>query len=156
MVSPKIRTQSFLQAERDDETIKYFAIVAHFLYPYKKGLKFLIPCPKGETRSIHTPLQDCKFSKIFNKFESFTNYPFRLKFPAAHLNLPIISSILIIKINAYPAIFGWYIKKPLLSQQGFRKHQWWCGPGSNRRHKDFQSFALPTELPHHSVLGVQK
>jgi len=20
----------------------------------------------------------------------------------------------------------------------------WCGPGSNRRHKDFQSFALPT------------
>ncbi len=26
---------------------------------------------------------------------------------------------------------------------------WWCGPGSNRRHKDFQSFALPTELPHH-------
>jgi hypothetical protein len=27
---------------------------------------------------------------------------------------------------------------------------WWCGPGSNRRHKDFQSFALPTELPHHS------
>ena len=25
----------------------------------------------------------------------------------------------------------------------------WCGAGSNRRHKDFQSFALPTELPHH-------
>ena len=25
----------------------------------------------------------------------------------------------------------------------------WCGPGLNRRHKDFQSFALPTELPHH-------
>ncbi len=24
----------------------------------------------------------------------------------------------------------------------------WCGPVSNRRHKDFQSFALPTELPH--------
>ena len=24
----------------------------------------------------------------------------------------------------------------------------WCGAGSNRRHKDFQSFALPTELPH--------
>ena len=29
--------------------------------------------------------------------------------------------------------------------QGFQ----WCGAGSNRRHKDFQSFALPTELPHH-------
>ena len=27
-------------------------------------------------------------------------------------------------------------------------HQGWCGAGSNRRHKDFQSFALPTELPH--------
>ena len=25
---------------------------------------------------------------------------------------------------------------------------WWCGAGLNRRHKDFQSFALPTELPH--------
>ena len=30
--------------------------------------------------------------------------------------------------------------------------RWWCGAGSNRRHKDFQSFALPTELPHH--LGI--
>ena len=29
----------------------------------------------------------------------------------------------------------------------------WCGPGSNRRHKDFQSFALPTELPHHFQTG---
>ena len=27
----------------------------------------------------------------------------------------------------------------------------WCGAGSNRRHKDFQSFALPTELPHHPL-----
>jgi hypothetical protein len=27
----------------------------------------------------------------------------------------------------------------------------WCGAGSNRRHKDFQSFALPTELPHHRI-----
>jgi alkane 1-monooxygenase len=35
----------------------------------------------------------------------------------------------------------------------------WCGPGSNRRHKDFQSFALPTELPHHQLAcanGLQK
>ena len=28
----------------------------------------------------------------------------------------------------------------------------WCGAESNRRHKDFQSFALPTELPHHIYL----
>ena len=26
---------------------------------------------------------------------------------------------------------------------------WWAGVESNRRHKDFQSFALPTELPAH-------
>jgi len=25
----------------------------------------------------------------------------------------------------------------------------WCEPGLNRRHMDFQSIALPTELPHH-------
>ena len=27
----------------------------------------------------------------------------------------------------------------------------WCEAGSNRRHKDFQSFALPTELPHRLI-----
>ena len=33
----------------------------------------------------------------------------------------------------------------------------WCGPGLNRRHMDFQSIALPTELPHlPSLLGQQK
>ena len=26
---------------------------------------------------------------------------------------------------------------------------WWCHQESNRGHKDFQSFALPTELWHH-------
>jgi hypothetical protein len=35
--------------------------------------------------------------------------------------------------------------------QGFS----WCGAGSNRRHKDFQSFALPTELPHHQVKNLK-
>jgi hypothetical protein len=30
----------------------------------------------------------------------------------------------------------------------------WCGAGSNRRHKDFQSFALPTELPHRNFSGT--
>jgi hypothetical protein len=28
-----------------------------------------------------------------------------------------------------------------------RRDKWWLGTESNRRHKDFQSFALPTELP---------
>ena len=32
---------------------------------------------------------------------------------------------------------------------------WWCGAGLNRRHKDFQSFALPTELPHPSIVNYQ-
>ncbi len=31
----------------------------------------------------------------------------------------------------------------------------WCGAGSNRRHKDFQSFALPTELPHHWAAKIE-
>ena len=35
-----------------------------------------------------------------------------------------------------------------LSYMHFSVFGWWCGPESNRRHKDFQSFALPTELPH--------
>ena len=41
------------------------------------------------------------------------------------------------------------IKKPLLqpeSQQGFEEFKKWSEPGSNRRHMDFQSIALPTEL----------
>ena len=29
---------------------------------------------------------------------------------------------------------------------------WWPRPGSNRRHTDFQSVALPTELPSHGLL----
>ena len=36
------------------------------------------------------------------------------------------------------------IKSPGHQTRAFQ----WCGAGSNRRHKDFQSFALPTELPH--------
>ena len=32
----------------------------------------------------------------------------------------------------------------------------WCWEESNCRHKDFQSFALPSELQHHLVLGVQR
>ena len=32
---------------------------------------------------------------------------------------------------------------------------WWLGTESNRRHKDFQSFALPTELPSLFKMAVQ-
>lgn len=31
----------------------------------------------------------------------------------------------------------------------FWQKKWWLGTGSNRRHADFQSAALPTELPSH-------
>src|SRR5690349_22652901 len=32
---------------------------------------------------------------------------------------------------------------------GLRQVEWWPGPESNQRHRDFQSRALPTELPGH-------
>lgn len=35
--------------------------------------------------------------------------------------------------------------------QSFKK---WCGRESNPRHEDFQSSALPTELPHLFILNV--
>src|SRR3989449_3401570 len=31
------------------------------------------------------------------------------------------------------------------------KEEWWAGTGLNRRHQDFQSCALPTELPAHQT-----
>ena len=36
------------------------------------------------------------------------------------------------------------------------KQKWWLGRGSNPRHKDFQSFALPTELPRHFLVTKRK
>ncbi len=38
-------------------------------------------------------------------------------------------------------------KNPGISAKVFLKL--WCEPGLNRRHMDFQSIALPTELSHH-------
>jgi hypothetical protein len=35
--------------------------------------------------------------------------------------------------------------------QALTRFQWWLGTESNRRHEDFQSSALPTELPSHAT-----
>src|SRR5437762_244894 len=38
---------------------------------------------------------------------------------------------------------------------GSIRKEWWAGTGLNRRHQDFQSCALPTELPaHHEVARI--
>ena len=51
----------------------------------------------------------------------------------------------VIRRGAIPTIKCTNLTKPQLSLQLFLK---WCEPGLNRRHMDFQSIALPTELPH--------
>ncbi len=43
-------------------------------------------------------------------------------------------------------------KKPLSKESGFTT--WWCLQESNQGHKDFQSFALPTELRHQLFAGA--
>ena len=45
------------------------------------------------------------------------------------------------------------IKKPSLTNEG-EFTRWWIGAELNCRHKDFQSFALPTELPIHWLRGM--
>ncbi len=53
--------------------------------------------------------------------------------------------------NIVLVVFGsiYDINKMHNNKKGFQLEALlWCGAGSNRRHKDFQSFALPTELPH--------
>ena len=44
-----------------------------------------------------------------------------------------------------------FIRKPIKKNSDISEldWNWWPRPGSNRRHTDFQSVALPTELPSH-------
>ena len=41
------------------------------------------------------------------------------------------------------------MKKGLITSIKPMLLKWWSKPGLNRRHMDFQSIALPTELPDH-------
>ena len=45
--------------------------------------------------------------------------------------------------------YQWRRKKPAPEKRAFFWLPEWSGAGSNRRHMDFQSIALPTELPDH-------
>jgi hypothetical protein len=44
---------------------------------------------------------------------------------------------------------SWAAKLDSLIPLRFRGFEWWAGSESNTRHEDFQSSALPTELPAH-------
>ena len=44
-------------------------------------------------------------------------------------------------------ILGKNKKSPTVLAEDYKNFTW-CGAGSNRRHMDFQSIALPSELPH--------
>ena len=44
-----------------------------------------------------------------------------------------------------------------MDEHQVEERKWWAGTGLNRRHQDFQSCALPTELPaHHGLVRVPK
>ncbi len=53
------------------------------------------------------------------------------------------------------AAFGHFANPPYscYARSGNRQ-TWWLGTESNRRHEDFQSSALPTELPSHKMLSL--
>lgn len=46
-------------------------------------------------------------------------------------------------------------KKPLQETEVSLIRPEWSGPGSNRRHMDFQSIALPTELPDQPTRAIK-
>ncbi len=85
--------------------------------------------------------------------QNFVNHP-----TARIRGLVIIWRLFVRKITVQARISGGRLKvlgkeKPRF-HWGFRGSLWWPRPGSNRRHTDFQSVALPTELPSHDQLVV--
>ena len=80
-------------------------------------------CPDGEKYGY-------KINRICRLFCSATETP------------AIIAGVSLYKINL--AVIG----KVYFSIKGVSLYQFWClGAESNHRHRDFQSLALPTELP---------
>ena len=59
-----------------------------------------------------------------------------------------------VKISPTIGLYTLIHKKQKLGVLSELDMEWWPRPGSNRRHTDFQSVALPTELPSHDQLVV--
>ena len=58
-----------------------------------------------------------------------------------------------VKISPTIGLYTPIHKKQKLGVLSELDRKWWPRPGSNRRHTDFQSVALPTELPSHKRVG---
>lgn len=141
-----------------------------------KGVVFSFISWVNQQRMLSVDIHTCLLHYIFNTLQ--LNYLiFRTlkkisvglaEISAAILTASVIFSDAVIAISGYAAIaciVKWerlllvidsYLKNFILCWWLLLKQKTptsllrslWCGPGSNRRHKDFQSFALPTELPH--------
>ena len=61
--------------------------------------------------------------------------------------LSLLNIVQEVQLNLFISVFIKKIKALDLP----RLLNWWSGTVSNRRHKDFQSFALPAELPDHRL-----
>gem|GEM_PF-5094150 len=97
----------------------------------------------------------CKYSKNFTQYYHFTiflseKYIFKKELIQEqrffHQNCT--------QISLHWDLVRFLAPRPLLHQQQKKSHSeeqlfLWCHQESNRGHKDFQSFALPTELWHH-------
>ena len=75
------------------------------------------------------------------------------------MKIPQILTLILASIPLILPILGKEKSPNFFEIQGFTSFfllKKWCHQESNRGHKDFQSFALPTELWHLSRLRVQR
>ncbi len=64
------------------------------------------------------------------------------------------SSTRVLCIRTIAPPFALAGEEMMVMMYGCKKHVfqvWWCGQELNQRHQDFQSCALPTELPHQII-----